>query len=222
MSKGLKNSVATLQRIMEKVLVQDVEETLRKLKRMNIKIDPNTSLFGVEEERFLGHVVTKEGIRADPKKVHAIIQSPTPKGPNQIRSLFLQLTTIGKFILKLTELKYPINKVRMRLDAATESGWTNEAEEALQRIKSKLKKLQTLAIPKEGWELMLCLRQRNKMISSVLVVEREGVQAPVSYVSRSLQGMEICYTLTEKMASFNLQNKIPEDNLHITQGDGGD
>ncbi|GKB07781.1 hypothetical protein Tco_0836065, partial [Tanacetum coccineum] len=76
----------------------------------------------VEEGRFLGLVVAKEGVRADPEKVQAIIRSPTPKGPNQIRSLFLQLTTIGKFIPKLAKLKYPINKVRLRLDAGTGPG----------------------------------------------------------------------------------------------------
>ncbi|GKG16116.1 hypothetical protein Tco_0358439, partial [Tanacetum coccineum] len=93
MLKELKNSVDTLQRMMEKVLadqrgrnveiyleeivlkskseldlVQDVEETLRKLKRVNIKIDPVTSSFGVKEGRFLGHMITKEGVRADPEK----------------------------------------------------------------------------------------------------------------------------------------------------------
>ncbi|GJY60336.1 hypothetical protein Tco_0460993 [Tanacetum coccineum] len=71
----------------------------------------------------------------------------------------------------------------MRMDAATESGWTNESEEAFQRIKRKLSTLQTLTILKEGEDLMLCLRQRNEMVSSVLMVEREGVQTPVSYVN---------------------------------------
>ncbi|GJX60162.1 reverse transcriptase domain-containing protein [Tanacetum coccineum] len=155
--------------------------------------------FGVREGRFLVHIVTKEGVRVDPEKVQAIILSPTPKGPNQIRSLFLQLTTISKFIPKLAELKYPIRKVRMRFKTGEGFDWTNEAEEALRRIKRKLKKLQTLAIPKEGEVLMLCLRQRNKTISFVLLVEREGIQIPVSYVSRPLQGMDICYTPTEKM-----------------------
>ncbi|GJU23355.1 reverse transcriptase domain-containing protein [Tanacetum coccineum] len=43
------------------------------------------------------------------------------------------------------------------------------------------------------------LQQRSKTISSMLLVERVGIQIPVSYVSRPLQGMEICYTPTEKM-----------------------
>ncbi|GKB40889.1 gag-pol polyprotein [Tanacetum coccineum] len=149
------------------------------LKRVNIKIDPITSLFGVKEGTFLGHMVTREGVRADPEKVQTIILSPNPKNPNQIRSLFLHLTAISKFIPKLAELKYPIRKVRMRFEPAEGSGWTNESEEALQRINRELNKLQTLVIPKEG--------------------EREGIQIPISYVSRPLQGMEICYTPTEKM-----------------------
>ncbi|GKC91698.1 hypothetical protein Tco_1152347 [Tanacetum coccineum] len=136
MPKELKNPAARLQRMMEKVLadqrgrnveiyleeiiiksknkqdqVQDVEETLRKLKRVNNKIDPITSLFKVNEGRFLGHMVTREGVRADPEKVKTIILSPTLKNPNQIRSLFLQLTAISKFIPKLAELKYPIRKI---------------------------------------------------------------------------------------------------------------
>ncbi|GJX12103.1 hypothetical protein Tco_0201962 [Tanacetum coccineum] len=81
----------------------DVEETLRKLKRVNIKIDPVTSSFGVKEGRFLGHMITKEGVRADPEK----------------------------FIPKLAELKNPIRETRLRLETAKGPGWTNEAEEAL-------------------------------------------------------------------------------------------
>ncbi|GJY99851.1 reverse transcriptase domain-containing protein [Tanacetum coccineum] len=188
MLKELKNSAAMLQRMMEKVLadqrgrnveiyleeivikskseldlVQDVEETLRKLKRVNIKIDLATSSFRVEEGRFLGHTVTKEGVRADPEKGHAIILSPTPKSPNKIQNLFLQLTVIRKFIPKMAELPYPIRMVR------------------------------------EGEIRMLCICHKGETISSVLLVEKEGIQIPISNASRLLQGMEICYTPTEKM-----------------------
>ncbi|GKD29458.1 reverse transcriptase domain-containing protein [Tanacetum coccineum] len=223
MSKELKNSAATLQRMMEKVLadqrgrnveihleevvikskseqnlIQDVKETLGKLKRVNIKIDPIMSSFGVKEGKFLGHMITKEGLRADPERIQAIILSPTPRSPNQIQRLFLQLTAINKFISKLTKLKHPIREARTRMETAKEPDWTNEAEEALRRIKRKLGKLQTLVIPKEGETLLLCLRQRKETISFVLLIERAGIQIHVSYVSRPLKGMEIRYTPTEK------------------------
>ncbi|GKD36677.1 hypothetical protein Tco_1252186 [Tanacetum coccineum] len=142
MPKELKNSAATLQRMMEEVLanqrgrnveiyleeivikskceldlVQDVEETLRKLKRVNIKIDPVTSSFEEKEGRFLGE-------RKD------------------------------KFIPKMAELQYPIRKVRMKFETTEGFGWTNKAEKSLQRIKRKVNKLQTLAVLKEGREII--------------------------------------------------------------------
>ncbi|GKE57039.1 hypothetical protein Tco_1496224 [Tanacetum coccineum] len=158
MPKELKNSAATLQRMMEEVLadqkgrnveiyleeivikrkseldlVQDVKETLRKLKRVNIKIDPVTSSFRVKEGRFLGFMVTQEGVRSDPEKVQ--IRFETTKG----------------------------------------SGWTNEAKKALQRIKRKLNKLQTLAVPKEGEIMRLCLRQKDETISRETIEKGSGV-----------------------------------------------
>ncbi|GJV73095.1 hypothetical protein Tco_1493090 [Tanacetum coccineum] len=101
----LKNSAAILQRMEEKVLadqngqnievyleeivmknrseqslIQDVEETVDKLRRVNVKIDPSKCTFGMEEGKFLGYVMTKEGIRGDPEKNQAILRSPTPRG----------------------------------------------------------------------------------------------------------------------------------------------
>ncbi|GJT92573.1 putative ribonuclease H-like domain-containing protein [Tanacetum coccineum] len=80
-----------------------------------------------------------------------------------------------------------------------DTGKTNEAEEALRRIKRKLSKLQTLAIPKEGEDLMICLRQRNETISSVLLVEREG-NPDTFYPNESEPrlGMKISTAPTEK------------------------
>ncbi|GJV62194.1 retrovirus-related pol polyprotein from transposon TNT 1-94 [Tanacetum coccineum] len=83
----------------------------------------------------------------------------------------------------MAELQYPIRMVRVRFETTKGSNWTNESEEALQRIKRKLNKLQTLAVPKEGEILMLCLCHKGETISSVLLVEREGIQIPVSYAS---------------------------------------
>ncbi|GJW76064.1 reverse transcriptase domain-containing protein [Tanacetum coccineum] len=111
-----------IKRKSEPDLVQDVNETLRKLKRVNIKIDSAMSSFEVKEGRFLGYIVTKEGLRADLRRIQAITLSPTPRSPNQIRSLFLQLTSISKFIPKLAELKHPLREARTRMQTSKGPG----------------------------------------------------------------------------------------------------
>nr|GEU49702.1 hypothetical protein [Tanacetum cinerariifolium] len=109
----------------------------------------------------------KEGLRADLGTIQAIILIPTPRSPNQIRSLFLQLTAIRKFDPKFAELKHSIRDAQTRMETTKESGLMNETEELFEGSKGKKSK-------------------------------REGIQIPVSYVSRPLQRMEICYTPTEK------------------------
>ncbi|GKC29773.1 hypothetical protein Tco_1037067 [Tanacetum coccineum] len=65
----------------EQSLIQDVEETLNKLRRVNVKIDSSKCAFKMEEGKFLGYIVTNKGIRADPDKVQEIMRSPTLSGP---------------------------------------------------------------------------------------------------------------------------------------------
>nr|GEU78937.1 retrovirus-related Pol polyprotein from transposon TNT 1-94 [Tanacetum cinerariifolium] len=52
---------------------------------------------------------------------------------------------------------------KLNLDAAETSSWTSEAEEAFQKIKRRLGKIQTLAIAKEGETIMICPRPKNPL-----------------------------------------------------------
>nr|GEX38966.1 hypothetical protein [Tanacetum cinerariifolium] len=67
---GLKNARATYQRLSrtEEDMIMDVMETFDNLKKINMKLNPKKCSFGVKEGKFLGYMVTSEGIRANPKK----------------------------------------------------------------------------------------------------------------------------------------------------------
>ncbi|GJZ73307.1 reverse transcriptase domain-containing protein [Tanacetum coccineum] len=100
---GLKNAGATYQRLVdstfqsqigrnleayvddmviksrdEKMLLADISETFDNLKKINMKLNPKKCSFGVEEGKFLGYMVTSEGIRANLRKTRALadLQSP--------------------------------------------------------------------------------------------------------------------------------------------------
>ncbi|GJT18572.1 hypothetical protein Tco_0877278 [Tanacetum coccineum] len=124
-------------------------------------------------------------------KVHVVILDVKGKGWDPLKGF-------GQFIPKLAELIFPFRDIRRNHNTEEIFKWTSGAEKTLQGIKKELGKLQTLAIPKEGETLMVCLRPRSETISAVLITERNRLQIPIHYVICPLQGMEICYTSTEK------------------------
>ncbi|GJU50548.1 reverse transcriptase domain-containing protein [Tanacetum coccineum] len=94
---GLKNARATYQRLVDKVfneqigrnleayiddmvikstseenMLTDIKETPQMFRSINMKLNPKKCSFDVEEGSFLGHLVTKQGIQANPLKVKAI------------------------------------------------------------------------------------------------------------------------------------------------------
>ncbi|GJZ98492.1 reverse transcriptase domain-containing protein [Tanacetum coccineum] len=71
---------AVIKSKLEQDLIEDVEETLYKLQRLNIKLDPSKCTFRMEEGKFLGYMATTEGIKADPKKRLYIGRDPSKEG----------------------------------------------------------------------------------------------------------------------------------------------
>jgi len=113
---GLKNAMSTFTRTMSEVFkdlgskflkvfvddlnvhseswgehLQHLNAVLYKLKKVNLKLNPNKCYFATKSITFLGHVVSKEGTRLDPGKIKVVLHFPTPKTVTSVRS-FLGLT----------------------------------------------------------------------------------------------------------------------------------
>ncbi|GJU59297.1 reverse transcriptase domain-containing protein [Tanacetum coccineum] len=85
------------------------------------------------------------------------------------------------------------------LEAYVDDMVIKKAEEAFQEMKKLIAELPTLTAPKKKKELMVYLSAASEVVNAVLLVEREGKQAPIHYVSRTLQGAKINYPSMEKL-----------------------
>ena len=108
---GLTNAPATFQRLMESCLgelhldwciiylddiiifsrtpndhITRLEGVLEKLAKAGLKLKPSKCEFFRSSLKYLGHIVSKDGIATDPRKIEAIHNWPRPKTVTEVRS----------------------------------------------------------------------------------------------------------------------------------------
>ncbi|GJZ63996.1 reverse transcriptase domain-containing protein [Tanacetum coccineum] len=169
---GLKNARATYQRLVDKVfkgqirrnleayvydmvikirdekgLFIDIEKTFKTLRKINMKLNPKKCSFGMEEGKFLGYIVTSEGIRANHGKTKAIMDMQSPKSLKQMQTFSEKLAALNRFLSKGAEHSLPFFDM---LKGCTKDNfkWTEEAEQAFLEMKKHIAKLPLLIAPK--------------------------------------------------------------------------
>jgi len=55
-------------------------------RKYGISLNPKKSLFGLEEGKLLGHIISKYGIRIDPDMIQAILQVPHPRNIKELQA----------------------------------------------------------------------------------------------------------------------------------------
>ena len=145
----------------------------------------------------MGFMVNHRGIEANPAKIKALLDMKAPQNVRQVHSLTGRIAALNRFVSKSSD------RCKEFFKAIKEAGktfvWTDECEEAFQKIKEQLGKPPLLAKPIEGETLILYLAVSRCSISAVLVKEEKDVQLPVYYVSKRLQDAETRYTSMEKL-----------------------
>ena len=65
--------------------ISNLKQVFRKFKEHNLKIQLDKCEFLCKSVEFLGHVITTDGIKPNPKKIEAIKKFPIPKSPKEIK-----------------------------------------------------------------------------------------------------------------------------------------
>jgi hypothetical protein len=87
----------------EEGMVADIKQTFRRLKEVNMKLNPSKCSFGMNHGKFLGHMVSDNNIMVNPTKVHAITQMKSPQTLKELQCLNGRLAALNRFVSKLAE-----------------------------------------------------------------------------------------------------------------------
>ncbi|XP_022004514.1 uncharacterized protein LOC110902082 [Helianthus annuus] len=172
-------------------MLDDIQETFKNLKKVNMKLNLEKCSFGFEKGKFLGHIVGKQSIKANPNKVKAVLETKPPRSKKEVESLNGKLAA-----LKPEEA---FNQMKQHLAslpniAAPETGelisvYLSVAEEAISAVlTSERDKVQTTNNEAEYEALIAGLRLAKEMKVEKLEVFTDSLlvssQVNDSYVAK--------------------------------------
>ncbi|KAH7850570.1 hypothetical protein Vadar_000028 [Vaccinium darrowii] len=156
--------------IQEENHITDLSKMFTVLKQHGLKLNAEKCSFGVGSGKFLGHLVTRRGIEADPSQVIAIQQLVSPSTIKEVQRLTGMAAALNRFISRSADvcrLLFQSIKTSKR-----KFQWTEECEKALQRLKTYLTEPPLLEMPRENEDLFIYLSVSPHAVSSILVLNR--------------------------------------------------
>lgn len=75
-----------------------------------MKLNPDKCEFGVSSGKFLGFMISQQGIEANPEKVKAILDMASPRTTRKVHRLTGRIAALNRFISKATNKCLPFFK----------------------------------------------------------------------------------------------------------------
>ena len=158
--------------------ITHLSEAFQILRNYNMKLNPAKCAFDVSDGKFLGFIVNHGGIEANPDKIKAVLDMPSPSGIKEVQRLTGRIAVLSRFVSRASDKCQPFFKI---LKKAFQ--WDAKCEEAFTTLKAYLSSPPILVSPVEGELLTLYLAVSDFSTSAVLVRDKEQVQHPVYYCS---------------------------------------
>ena len=133
---GLKNAGATYQRLVNRMFQKQIETSMEVyiddmlvksttaelhiahlakafqiLKEYNMKLNPAKCAFGVSARKFLGFIVNNRGIEANPDKIKAVLDMPSPSSIKEVQHLTGSIVALSCFVSRASDKCQPFFQV---------------------------------------------------------------------------------------------------------------
>ena len=212
--KGLKNSSAIFQRVMETILkdlpgviiYQDdilihapssdllakrLSSVISQLQQKNVTVNQVKSVMLAKEVKFLGHLVSANGIKPDPAIATKILSCKPPRDRAELESFLGLVNFFGRMIPNFEKMVAPLHQLRR---SGTPFVWTSAHQKAFDCTLSQLAKPPLLQAYSLTEEATVTTDASETTTAGVLTQRR----TPVMYVSCVLTLAERNYSNFER------------------------
>ena len=175
-----------------------LKQVLHRLQEAGLHMNAEKCCFNQLSLRFLGHVVSAEGITPDKEHIEAVLNAPPPADAAALRSFLGLVSWYSKFIPNYATEAEPM-RACIRKD--TDFEWTSEAQKSFQKIKLLLVNSDALALFDPSLHTVVSTDASDYGLGAVLTqFHPGGVERTVAFASRALTTVERKYSTVEKEA----------------------
>ena len=218
---GLCNAPATFQRLMDLVLrglqwsqclvyiddviipgwcfedhLSNLQAVFQRLRQAGLKLQPKKCAFLQRQVNYLGHVVTCDGVAADPTKVEKVATWPTPTTTKEVQQFLGFAGYYRRFVRDFAEIARPLHRLTERTSVFR---WTDECQAAFKELRQRLVTAPVLAYPDYSKPFTLDTDASATGIGGVLSQQdSDGRERVIAYASRVLSKPERNYCVTRR------------------------
>ena len=214
---GVKTATAQFQRVMDAILsgikgvmvrVDDtyvatsggvtahldiLKQVFSRLAKHNVRLSGPKCQFLKDKVKYMGHILSKQGISLVKSKLEAIQQAPRPADVSQLRSFLGMINYYSKFIPDFSSKLHPLYELLSKWF------WSESCEAAFLWAKEVLSSDQVLVHYDPSKPLVLSVDAGPHGIGAVLShILEDGSEKPIEYASRTLSMAERNHAQIEK------------------------
>ena len=219
---GLTNAPATFQRLMEMQLgdlpfvqlylddiivfsgtfsdhLERLEKTLQRLRASGLKLKPSKCHLFRKKVKYLGHIISEEGIETDPEKIDVIQKWPEPETVQDLRRVLGFFGYYRRFVKGYSVLAKPLHDLLKGHENTSRSNkkavitLTDEARKAFLSLKQMLSQPPILGYADYSLPFELHTDASLDGLGAVLYQHQEGRLRVIAYASRGLKPSETRY-----------------------------
>lgn len=180
----------------------------------NLRLHPSKCHFAVKQLKFLGHIISRDGVEVDPEKTKAVSEFPTPKTQTQVRSFLGMANFYRRFIKNHSDIVAPLNAL-LRKDKKSVV-WTPNCEKAFETIKNALISAPVLSYAKSSRPFILTCDASDLAISYILGQKDEnGREYVIAYGGKALTEEERKWSRSDKEC-YAIIRGIQADRPYLT------
>ena len=234
--QGVTNAPSTFQRVMEKcmgslnlkevlvflddliVFADTLEEherrlmqVLHRLKEFGLKLSPEKCHFFKKSVKYLGHVVSENGVETDPGKIAPLTTWPRPTNISELKSFLGFTGYYRRFVKDYSKIAKPLNALtagylpprkksksskffsNSDLKRPFNERWTSDCEDAFKALIGKLTTAPILGFANPRKPYVLHTDASLHGLGAALYQEQDGEMRVIAYASRGLSNCERRY-----------------------------